>query len=203
MGKRTTRFIKTAVLLTSFGFITSNAFCGGTITGKIETNMSKYKGDAVVYLVDVKGPVVPQHKSIDQRCLTFIPKVTTIPVGSTVDITNNDKVYHNVNSTSPSKKFNIDTYDPGTPKPITFDRPGVVHLLCKTHSEMGGWVIITNNQYAAVTEHDGKFSIPDVPAGTYEIATWSEKLKQTGRTTVTIDEGKTVPVVIKLTKISA
>jgi len=51
MIKTTTRFIKTAFLMTSFGFITSNAFCGGTITGIIDTNMPKYKGDAVVFLV--------------------------------------------------------------------------------------------------------------------------------------------------------
>ena len=191
-------FIKTALFITSFGFITSNAYCNGTIFGTIETDLVKYKGDAVVYLVDVNEPVIPQHKTIDQKSLTFVPKVTTIPVGSTVDFTNNDRVYHNVNSTSESKKFSLDTYDPGVPKPITFNKPGVVHLLCKVHPEMSGWVVVTENQYAAVTEHDGKFTISNVPAGTYHIATWNEKLKVKGQTTVTVAEGQTVPVVIKL-----
>ena len=198
MVKSAPWFIKTALFITSFGFITSNAYCNGTIFGTIETDLVKYKGDAVVYLVDVNEPVIPQHKAIDQKSLTFVPKVTTIPVGSTVDFTNNDRVYHNVNSTSESKKFSLDTYDPGVPKPITFNKPGVVHLLCKVHPEMSGWVVVTENQYAAVTEHDGKFTISNVPAGTYHIATWNEKLKVKGQTTVTVAEGQTVPVVIKL-----
>lgn len=199
MRKRTIRFIRTAVLMTSFGFITSNAFCGvGRITGTIDTDLPKYKGDAVVFLKHVKGPVVPQQISVDQRNFTFIPKVTAVPVGSTVVFTNNDKIYHNINSRSAAKKFSLDTYDPGAPKPITFDRIGAVQLLCNVHPEMSGWVIVTDNQYAAVTEHDGKFSIANVPAGKYEIAFWSEKLKLKNRQTVTVADGETTPVVLKM-----
>jgi plastocyanin len=192
-----TKIIKAALLMTSFGFIASDAFCSGTITGSIDTDLQKYTGNAVVYLMNVKGPVVPQHKSIDQENLTFIPKVTTIPVGSTIGFTNNDKIYHNIHSVSAAKQFNLDTYDP-RPKSVTFDKPGVVHLLCNVHSEMSGWVVVTENQYAAVTEHDGKFTIPNVPAGTYEITAWSEMLKPQGRTMVTVADGATAPVVIKL-----
>ena len=198
MVNSTRRFLKTALIITSFGFITTNAYCNGTITGTIETDLTKYKGDTVVYLKVVKGDVIPKHTSIDQKSLTFVPKVTTIPVGSIVDFTNNDKVYHNINSTSESNKFNLDSYDPGVPRPITFNKPGVIHLLCKVHPEMSGWVIVTENPYAAVSEHDGKFIIPEVPAGTYEIVTWNEKLKLKDKATVTVEEGKTVPVIIKL-----
>ena len=89
--------------------------------------------------------------------------------------------------------------DSGISKKFTFDKSGVVQLLSKPHAEMTGWVIVTKNQYAAVTEHDGKFTIPNVPAGTYEITAWSEKLKPQGKTTVIVAEGKTAPVVLKMT----
>ncbi len=199
MIKATSTFLKTAFLISSFGFITSNAFCGGTITGTIDTNMPKYKGDAVVYLLGVKGPTVREHKTIEQQSLTFIPKVTTIPVGSTIVFTNNDKLNSSITSFSPTKKFNVDKLDSGISKKFTFDKSGVVQLLSKPHAEMTGWVIVTKNQYAAVTEHDGKFTIPNVPAGTYEITAWSEKLKPQGKTTVIVAEGKTAPVVLKMT----
>jgi len=65
---------------------------------------------------------------------------------------------------------------------------------------MTGFVVVTNNKYAAVTEHDGKFTIPNVPAGTYEIGVWSEKLKAEGKTTVTVAEGETAPVVLKMAR---
>jgi len=191
------RFIKTALLMLSFGFTTSNAFSNGTITGMVETNVSKYKKDTVIYLVGVKSTIVPQHKSIDQENLTFVPKITTIPVGSTIRFKNNDKIYHNINSPSGAKQFDLNTYDHQS-KSVTFDKPGVVPLLCKVHAEMSGWVIVTDNQYATVTEHDGKFTIANVPAGVYEITAWNEKLKPQGKTMVTVAEGTTDPVVIKM-----
>ena len=44
---------------------------------------------------------------------------------------------------------------------------------------------------------NGKFSIPNVPAGTYEIGIWSKKLTLKEKTTVTVTEGETAPVLIK------
>ncbi len=194
-----TKFLKTALLMTSFGFIASNAFCGGTITGTVDASIPKYKGDAVVYLLGVKGPVTPQHASVDQKSLVFVPYVTAVPVGSTVDFKNNDKVNHNIFSASAAKKFNLGTYNPGMSKPVTFDKPGAINLLCNVHSEMSAWVVVTENQYAAVSEHDGKFTINNVPAGTYKITAWSEKLKAQ-ETSVTVADGKTATVAIKLAK---
>ena len=197
--KSTSKFLKTALLMTGFGFMASNAFCGGTITGTIDASNPKYKADAVVYLLGVKGPVAPKQATGDQKSLVFVPHVTTVPVGSTVDFKNNDKVNHNIFSASAVKKFNLGTYNPGMSKPVTFDKPGAVNLLCNVHSEMSGWVIVTENQYAAVSEHDGKFTISNVPAGTYKITAWSEKLKaQEG--TVTVADGKTATVTVKLAK---
>ena len=186
--------------MASFGFISSNAFCAGTVTGKVDASIPKYAGDAVVYLLGVKGPVVPAHAVVDQKSLVFVPHVTTVPVGSTVDFKNNDKVNHNIFSASAAKKFNLGTYNPGMSKPVTFDKPGAVNLLCNVHSEMSGWVVITENQYAAVTEHDGKFTIKNVPAGTYEISAWSEKLKPQGKTTVTVVDGQVATITLKLAK---
>ncbi len=200
MLKCKSKFMKTALFMTSFGFISANAFCAGTVTGKVETTIPKYAGDAVVYLVGVKGPVVPAHAVVDQKSLVFVPHVTAIPVGSTVDFKNNDKVNHNIFSASAAKKFNLGTYNPGMSKPVTFDKPGAINLLCNVHSEMSAWVIVTENQYAAVTEHDGKFTIKNVPAGTYEISAWSEKLKPQGKTMVTVSDGQTANVALKLAK---
>ena len=139
-----------------------------------------------------------EHKTIEQQSLSFVPKVTTIPVGSTIVLKNNDQLNSNVTSLSPAKKFNVEKFDAGTSRKLTFNKSGVVQLLSKPHPEMTGWVIVTKNPYAAVTEHDGKFTIPNVPAGTYEISAWSEKLKPQGKTTVTVAEGKTAPVVLKM-----
>ena len=194
------KLMKTALLMAGFGFISANSFCAGTITGKVNTNVPKYAADAVVYLVGVKGPVVPQHAVVDQKSLVFVPHVTAVPVGSTVDFKNSDKVNHNIFSASAAKKFNLGTYNPGMSKVMLFDKPGAINLLCNVHSEMSAWVVVTENQYAAVSEHDGKFTIKNVPAGTYEITAWSEKLKPQGKTMVTVADGQTANVALKLAK---
>ena len=200
MLKGKSKFMKTALLIASFGFMSANAFCAGTVTGKVSTAIPKYAVDNVVYLVGVKGPVVPQHGVVDQKSLVFVPHVTAVPVGSTVEFKNNDKVNHNIFSASAAKKFNLGTYNPGMSKNVLFDKPGAVNLLCNVHSEMSAWVVITENQYAAVTGKDGSFTIKNVPVGTYEITAWSEKLKPQGKTMVTVAEGKTSDITLKLAK---
>jgi plastocyanin len=191
-------WIKAALLIAGFGFIASEAFCGGTITGSIVSDIQKNKADNVVYLQDVKGPVVPKKVTVEQHHLMFIPKVTTIPVGSTVVFTNHDKLYHNVFSVSEARKFNLDTFEHGKPKQVTFNKPGVVSVLCNVHSEMSAWIIVTANQYAAVSEGDGSFTISGVPAGTYKLSVWSEKHKPQGISTVSVEDGKTSHIDIKL-----
>ncbi|HWR01954.1 MAG TPA: carboxypeptidase regulatory-like domain-containing protein [Chlorobaculum sp.] len=198
MLKRTTIFFKSALLITGFALMASNAFCNGSITGTIASDIEKNKENTVVYLKGVKGTVVPQHATVEQHHLTFIPKVTTIPVGSTVEFTNHDKIYHNVFSVSETKKFNVDTYDGGKGAFVTFDKPGAVALLCRVHPEMSAWIVVTDNKYADVTDKVGNFTIADVPPGTYEICVWAEKAKAQGVTMVTVANGKTSHIDIKL-----
>ncbi len=199
MLKRTTTFIKAALLMAGFGLMASEAFCAGTISGSVISDLPRHKGDVVVYLKGVKGPVVHRNAVVEQHHLTFIPRVTTIPVGSTVVFTNHDKLHHNVFSESETKTFNLDMYDHGKQqKKVTFDKTGVVSVLCKVHPEMAAWIVITDSQYAAVSDKDGTFTIANVPAGNYEVDVWSEKAKPQSATRVTVEDGKTVKLDLKL-----
>ena len=198
--KMKSTFLKTALFLTGFGFLSSNAFSAGTVSGTIDASVPKYKKDAVVYLVGGKAPVVAKKGTVDQKNLVFIPHVLAVPTGSTVDFVNNDKVNHNIFSADACKKFNLGTYNPGMSKSVTFDKPCVVNLLCNVHSEMSGYVVTVASNYYAVSGTDGKFTISNVPAGTYEVVGWSEKLKPTGKTMVTVTDGATATVAVKLAK---
>lgn len=83
---------------------------------------------------------------------------------------------------------------------MTFDQPCVVVLQCKAHPEMLGYVAVIDNSYFAVTEHDGRFTIKNVPPGTYMITAWSESLKPQGKTTVSVTAGQTTTATIRLAK---
>jgi hypothetical protein len=65
---------------------------------------------------------------------------------------------------------------------------------------MSGYVVAVNSNYMDVTGADGKFSIGNVPAGTYEVVAWSEKLKPQGKTMVTVADGQTATVAVKMAK---
>ncbi|HWR00984.1 MAG TPA: carboxypeptidase regulatory-like domain-containing protein [Chlorobaculum sp.] len=193
--------LKTAMITAGFGLLSSSAFAAGTVTGTVDTSVPKYKKDVVVYLKGVKGPVTPKAGAVvDQKNLVFIPHVLAVPTGSSVEFKNNDKVNHNIFSADVCKKFNLGTYNPGASKSVVFDKACVVNLLCNVHSEMSGYVVVVDSNYSAVTGADGKFSIGNVPAGTYEITAWSEKLKPQGKTTVTVADGGTATIALKLAK---
>ena len=62
----------------------------------------------------------------------------------------------------------------GRSKAVRFDRPGVVRVFCDIHSHMSAFILVFSHRYFAVTQPDGTFQLPAVPAGTYMIAAWFE-----------------------------
>ncbi len=138
----------------------------------------------VVSVENVEGhfPVPAQHAVVDQKQLRFVPHVLPILVGTTVDFPNSDPLLHNVFSISPAKRFNLGLYGRGTVRRMTFDKPGVVELLCNVHLEMSGFIVVLKNPYFARTDADGRFRIADVPAGSRRVRCWHERLPAQERT---------------------
>lgn len=199
---RRRNFLKEYFILTILCFIFSN-YCfsqdvstnGATINGKIEVKGVRDARNIVVFLENVKGDFkLPLEKPfIDQQNLTFNPHVLPVLVGSTVEYPNNDNVLHNVFSPSKVKRFNLGTYGGGKVREITFDKPGVVTILCNVHTEMSAFIVILENPYFTLTGPDGVFTIKNIPPGTYTIKTWHERLREHKQEiTIIKDESKTI-----------
>ncbi|PYR14286.1 MAG: hypothetical protein DMG00_04090 [Acidobacteria bacterium] len=94
--------------------------------------------DAVVWLEAPNGPPSPSGKPIvlDQRNFTFFPHVLAVRVGTTVDLPNNDRVFHNVFSFHDGKRFDLGLFPVGTSRPVRFDKPGVNRVFCNIHPNM-------------------------------------------------------------------
>src|ERR1700741_1707688 len=64
--------------------------------------------DVVVWL---DAPSAPRPRGrrfvVHQRNMEFVPRVLVAPVGSTVDLPNNDRVFHNVFSFTNGKPFDL------------------------------------------------------------------------------------------------
>jgi uncharacterized protein (DUF2141 family) len=56
------------------------------------------------------------------------------------------------------------------------DTAGPMNVKCDVHGWMDGWLVGADNPYFAVTEKDGSFKLTDVPAGSYTVQVWHEKL---------------------------
>ena len=171
---------------------------GGIIKGTVDSPYVRLF-PALVYIDHVNGsfppPKVNPHMS--QKGLVFRPHILPVLKGSTVDFTNDDTVRHNVNSPPGSADpFNLGIYGPGVKRSYKFDHLGEDPLLCSVHPDMSAFVIVLQNPYYALSDSAGAFEIKDVPAGTYQLKVWDEKIKGAPQQ-VTVEAGKTTSVEFK------
>lgn len=118
----------------------------------------------------VRGPAM--NVVMDQRRRRFEPEVVVVPLGSTVEFPNSDPVFHNVFSLSKGKTFDLGNYPQGQRRTVRFDQPGPVLLNCHLHPNMTGAVLVAPNRHYARPDGTGRFSLPDVPPGSYELVAW-------------------------------
>jgi Polysaccharide lyase family 4, domain II len=81
----------------------------------------------------------------------------------------------------------------GESRERVFAKPGVYTQMCSMHPEMLSYIFVGTSAYAAVVERDGRFTIPDVPAGTWKVAIWNPRLNAPDQT-VTVAPGGTATV---------
>jgi plastocyanin len=157
--------------------LSSGCAFAGTIAGRVQSNNPTLDlSNAVVWVDDVPGPFpAPERVAIiDQRGLRFVPHVLVIQAGTTVEFANSDPLAHNVFSISSAKRFNLGLYKRGDVRRVTFDRPGIVQLLCSVHQEMSAFLVVVATPYFARAAADGSFRIEGVPAGKHRLRLWHE-----------------------------
>jgi plastocyanin len=110
---------------------------------------------------------------IDQRGCEYVPYVVGAQVGQTILVRNSDPVLHNVHWT-PTAPRSIEVNVAQLPKDkdlaFTFNEPEVLlRLKCDIHPWMFAYVGLVPHPYFAVTDTNGVFTIPDVPAGAHRV----------------------------------
>jgi plastocyanin len=138
------------------------------------TVAGKPQADVVVWLEAPAGQDSPDRRKVvlDQRNLQFAPRVLAVRTGTAVEFPNNDRVFHNVFSFRDGKRFDLGLYPIGSVKQVRFDKPGVSRVFCNIHPQMAAYVVSVDSPWFAVSAADGRFTLPDVPAGTYTYQAW-------------------------------
>jgi len=183
--------MKRASLVLTMLMALALAASAGSISGKV----SGVSGKSVVYVDTIAGKTFPaptQHPVMDQKGLLFAPHILVVEIGTTVDFLNSDNVAHNVfwTAVGSDKKagHNLGTWPKGEKRSFTFDKAGVVPLLCNVHPEMAGYLIVSPTPYFAETDDSGNYKIKDVPDGSYTLTVWHEGAKNQSKP-VTVSGG--------------
>src|SRR4030066_803967 len=168
-----------------------------TIRGTVRYKSEDDAGKTVVYIEKASGAFWPpyKHPIMDQIELTFVPYVLPVLIGTTVDFHNSDDILNNIFTPSwAGRKFTLGTYPKGGIGYFTFARLGEVALLCNIHPDMEGYILVLQNPYFAVPDKDGKYQIPNVPPGAYNLKIWYKSSISPVKD-ITVKKGKELVVV--------
>jgi len=176
----------------------SNVYQPRTVANHSAISIPEIKS-VVIYLKNVKfkGPLPPVHQEIRQEHEAFAPRVVAVTRGSTIDFPNADPFFHNVFSLSSASTFDLGRYPMGRQKSITLLNAGLVKVYCHIHSHMSASILVLDHPYFTIPEIDGSFTIPNVPAGTYTIVGWHERIGERA-STVLVKSGSSASVDIAL-----
>ncbi len=153
-------------------------------------------GNVFVY---IKSGLPPTHYPatvpevvINQAGCNYTPHVVGVMPGQKVKFLNPDGTLHNVHVMCQiNPEFNASMPDFRKEMEVTFDKPEFMFpVRCDVHPWMQAWMAVMAHPFFAVTAPDGSFAIKNVPAGTYTIEAWHEKLKSQ-TTTVTVTDNST------------
>jgi plastocyanin len=151
--------------------------------------------NVVVFLKDAPrhADLPVQHSTITQKDEAFVPRVVAITRGSTVDFPNADPFFHNVFSLSRGASFDLGRYPSGETRSKSFPGAGLVKVYCHIHSHMTASIMVFDHPYFRIPAADGTFTIDDVPAGTYQVSAWHERIGES-LSSVRVDAGRTTRV---------
>jgi len=121
----------------------------------------------------------------------FSPHVLGVRVGQQLVIGNSDPTTHNTHPTPKiNQEWNQSQARQSPPLIKTFTRREVlIPFKCNQHPWEKGYVAVLDHPFFAVTDELGNFEIRGLPAGTYTLVVWHEKLGEQERE-ITVIEGE-------------
>jgi plastocyanin len=155
--------------------------------------------NVVVSLKNVKSGQKTSAEAVatlNQKGCRYTPHVQAVPVGATLEIFNSDGILHNVHAYLSGLDPSKTVFNKAQPKFLkkikqTLDKPGMYYFKCDVHAHMGAFIAVMDHPYYSVSDESGKFTITNVPPGSYKVQAWHEALG-TLEKEVTVESGKTV-----------
>jgi plastocyanin len=130
--------------------------------------------DVVVELIASQPMATHATKlsNIAQENLTFVPFVSAIVAGSSIEFPNRDKTRHHVYSFSEAKSFEIQLYANKPDAPVLFDKAGIVSIGCNIHDYMQAYVYVGSSPLLGVSNDQGEITFSHLNHDTYQLKLW-------------------------------
>ncbi|MCE2793961.1 MAG: hypothetical protein LW816_01440 [Planctomyces sp.] len=150
---------------------------------------NKGLANVFVYLSKAPKTIHPDLKTadpatvvFDQKNCVFTPHALIARTGQTVEVISGDAVAHNTH-TYPLKNAGTNvliapTTAKGSGQKIAIKAAEILpfKVACDFHPWMTAYWLAVDHPYAAITDADGKFTVPNLPAGDHEFRIWHEKV---------------------------
>ena len=133
----------------------------------------------------------PETLEIEEKLCEFVPRLSVVPVGTRVEIANEDrkdhwvvvegkhlkrKQYVQIYGEAPPE-FTLDTPNihmvpEGAPVSFTAKKVDQIHLQSGFHLWMEGWIFVTDKIWYGKVCENGYFEFNNIPKGVYRVNTW-------------------------------
>jgi len=156
-------------------------FCGNAVRN--EAVQLGRDGELRNTVVSLRGPGLDgssggvRRITLDNVNCRFVPHVQAVRVGGTLLLLNSDPILHDAHGFVAGRTLFNDGLPTWRRVERRLDQTGVLKIVCELHHAwMRAYIVVTPNDYFAVTDAEGRFRISDVPMGTYEIEFWHETM---------------------------
>lgn len=132
---------------------------------------------------------------LQRRNCEYSPHVLALRVGQRLAIVNSDQTVHNTHPTPKlNQEWNASQAPQSPPLMKTFTRSELlIAFKCNQHPWERAYVSVFDHPFFAVSDELGNFEIRGLPAGTYTLVVWHEKLgEQEVELTVVAGENRKV-----------
>ena len=118
-----------------------------------------------------------QPMKIEQKGCVYQPHVVAMRANQELQVINEDKTTHNIHPLPRNNPEWNKSQPPGLNLEVSFPRPEIaIPVKCNIHPWMKSYIAVFKHPYFVVTGKNGHFELDNLPAGTYTLEAWHEKL---------------------------
>lgn len=163
--------------------------------GAVPVKTAGRNSDPVIVLEGLKG-TAPEAKTYGIGIKGFAPEKRTlvVGVGSVLEITNNDKVPHDLSIPDDTNLMPLQRQAPGSMRLVKFSAPGSFSIKCNAYPSAALDVLVVDHAYFGTLDAEGRFDITNVPTGKPTLKVWvlgrfvhSEAIDTSAARNLTID----------------